>query len=70
MRGFRGSAVRFGFAAEVWVASALLAAHSETVAAGAKMPVRQQRQVSTMAVTGAGYDSSTPRATTAASTLP
>ncbi len=37
-----------------------LSAHSETVGAGAKMPVRQQRQVSTKAVTRAGYDCSTP----------
>jgi hypothetical protein len=33
---------------------------TSTVAAGANRPLRQRRQVSTMAVTGAGYDSSTP----------
>jgi hypothetical protein len=38
----------------------LLAAHSETVGAGAKMPVRQQRQVSTRPVTTGGYDCFTP----------
>ena len=38
----------------------LLSAHSETVAGGAKMPVRQQRQVSTEAVTSARDDCSTP----------
>ena len=35
-------------------------AHSETVRAGAKMPGRKQRQVSTKAVTRAGYYCSTP----------
>jgi hypothetical protein len=39
---------------------ASLAAHSETVGAGLKMPVRKQRQVSTKAVTRAGYYGSTP----------
>jgi hypothetical protein len=37
-----------------------LVAHSETVGAGAKMLVRQQRQVSTTAVTRAGYANFTP----------
>jgi hypothetical protein len=37
-------------------------AHSETVGAGAKMPVRKQRQVSTKAVTRPGYYCSTPEA--------
>jgi hypothetical protein len=41
-----------------------LSAHSETVGAGAKMPARQQRQVSTKVVTRAGYDCSTPEAVT------
>jgi hypothetical protein len=38
-----------------------LAAHSETVGAGEKMPVRQQRQVSTKVVTRTGYDCFTPQ---------
>jgi hypothetical protein len=38
----------------------LLSAHSETVGARAKMPVRKQRQVSTKAVTRPGYYRSTP----------
>jgi hypothetical protein len=40
-------------------------AHSETVRAGAKMPVRKQRQVSTKAVTRVGYYCSTRQAATA-----
>jgi hypothetical protein len=36
-----------------------LSAHSETVGADAKRPVRLQRQVATKAVTRAGYDCST-----------
>ena len=51
------------------VASAPFSAHSETVRAGAKMPVRKQRQVSTKAVTRAGYYCSTPEAVTAARLL-
>jgi hypothetical protein len=37
------------------VGALFLSAHSETVVAGAKMPVRKQRQVSIKAVTRAGY---------------
>jgi hypothetical protein len=40
--------------------SVALSAQSETVGAGAKMPVRLQRQVSTKAVTRAGHDCSMP----------
>jgi hypothetical protein len=44
----------------VGASAILLAAHSETVGAGAKMPVRKQMQVSTKAVIWAGYYCSTP----------
>jgi hypothetical protein len=40
--------------------SAPQAAHSGAVGAGAKMPVRQQRQVSDQGRDKAGYDCSTP----------
>jgi len=41
-------------------ASVVLSAQSETVGAGATMPVRKQRQVSTKAVTKAGSYCFTP----------
>ena len=49
------------------VVDSLLSAHSETVAGGAKMPVRQQRQVSTEAVTSARDDCSAPEPATSVS---
>ena len=45
---------------------ALQSAHSETLGAGAKMPVREQRQVSTKVVTRAGYNCSVTAAPVAA----